>query len=104
YLHKTVLSAEMMLVKIIQRAKHLLANGIELPSTSIPFDFFLRSGKAIENLENHLDKFCQLDDYDVLATIKNWIFHSDKVLSTLCRFLVDRQLLKVKLQVMPVED
>ena len=103
YLHKTVVSAEMMLVKIIQRAKQLLVNGIELRSTSIPFDFFLQSGKSIREMEQHLDKFCQLDDYDVLATIKNWVFHSDRVLSTLCRYLVDRHLLKVKLQAIPFE-
>src|SRR6188472_465604 len=35
YLHKTVVSAEMMLVKIIQRAKYLITSGIELRSTSI---------------------------------------------------------------------
>jgi uncharacterized protein len=104
YLHKTVVSAEMMLVKIIQRAKYLITSGIELRSTSIPFDFFLQSGNNISQMEQHLDKFCQLDDYDVLATIKNWVFHSDRVLSTLCRFLVDRRLLKVKLQAMPFED
>jgi uncharacterized protein len=104
YLHKTVVSAEMMLVKIIQRAKFLIANGIELRSTSIPFDFFLQSGNNISQMEQHLDKFCHLDDYDVLATIKNWVFHSDRVLSTLCRFLVDRRLLKVKLQAVPFED
>ncbi|HSB94628.1 MAG TPA: HD domain-containing protein [Flavitalea sp.] len=103
YLHKTVVSAEMMLVKIIQRAKHLLSNGIELRSTSIPFDFFLQAGKKIGDIDHHLDKFCQLDDYDVLATIKNWAFHPDRVLSTLCRFLVDRRLLKVKLQATPFD-
>jgi HD superfamily phosphohydrolase len=103
YLHKTVVSAEMMLVKIIQRAKHLLANGFELKSTSIPFDFFLHAGINISQIDEHLDKFCQLDDYDVLATIKNWVFHSDRVLSTLCRFLVDRHLLKVKLQATPFD-
>lgn len=104
YLHKTVVSAEMMLVKIIQRAKHLLANGIEVRSTSIPFDFFLQKGRDLRNVDEYLDKFCQLDDYDVMATIKNWIFHSDKILSTLCRFLVDRQLLKVKLQATPFDE
>ena len=103
YLHKTVVSAEMMLVKIIQRAKYLLTNGIELRSTSIPFDFFLQSGTNIIQIDEHLDKFCQLDDYDVLATIKNWAFHPDRVLSSLCRFLVDRRLLKVKLQATPFE-
>jgi hypothetical protein len=44
-----------------------------------------------------------LDDYDVLSTIKNWMFHPDKVLSTLCRCLVDRRLFKVKLQAEPFQ-
>ncbi len=46
----------------------------------------------------NLDKFCLLDDYDVMATIKNWMHHPDKILSTLCKLLIDRRLLKVKLQ------
>ena len=41
------------------------------------------------------------DDYDVMSTIKNWIFHEDRVLSLLCRSLVDRRLLKVELQSRP---
>jgi len=45
-----------------------------------------------------------LDDYDVLTTIKNWIFHPDTVLSTLCRCLIDRRLLKVKLQAEPFDQ
>ena len=52
----------------------------------------------------HLDKFCNLDDYDVLATIKNWTQHEDVVLSTLCRCLVERRLLKVKLQAEPFDQ
>lgn len=104
YLHKTVVSAEMMLVKIIQRAKQLIASGETVRSTSIPFDFFLQHGKDILRMEEHLEKFCLLDDYDVMATIKNWVFHPDRVLSMLCRFLVDRKLLKVKLQALPFEE
>ena len=45
-----------------------------------------------------MDKFCRLDDHDVMATIKNWCKHPDKILATLCRSLVERKLLKVKLQ------
>jgi HD superfamily phosphohydrolase len=101
YLHKTVLSAEMMLVKIIERAAHLIRKGEEVKSTSIPFDFFLQNGHNGLDITNHLDKFCRVDDYDVMATIKNWIYHPDKVLALLCSMLVDRRLLKVKFQPIP---
>ena len=39
-----------------------------------------------------------------MATIKNWSRHPDKILATLCRSLVERKLLKVKLQAEPVAD
>ena len=38
-----------------------------------------------------------------MSTIKNWIFHPDKVLSLLCRNLIDRRLLKVRLQATPFD-
>ncbi len=104
YLHKTVLCAEKMLVKIIERAKELITQGAEVRSASPVLDLFLHdTGNAIA-IEEHLDKFCLLDDYDVMATIKNWMFHPDKILSRLCLFLVDRRLLKVKLQATPFEE
>lgn len=43
-----------------------------------------------------LEKFCSIDDYDVLMAIKSWGQHPDVVLSTLCRGLLNRRLLKVK--------
>jgi uncharacterized protein len=95
---QTVVSAEKMLVRIIERAKELIAKGIELRSTSVVFDFFLQYPEASNAITQHLDKFCLLDDYDVLSTIKNWMTHTDKVLSLLCRGLVERRLLKVKFQ------
>jgi hypothetical protein len=33
-----------------------------------------------------------------MSTVKNWMDHPDKILSTLCKGLVDRKLYKVKLQ------
>jgi HD superfamily phosphohydrolase len=104
YLHKTVLGAEKMLVKIIQRAKELIRLGYEVSASSITFDFFLKNNTDATLIEQQLDKFCLLDDYDVLATIKNWVFHSDTVLSTLCRCLTNRRLLKVKLQAEPFDQ
>jgi hypothetical protein len=101
YLHKTVLSAEKMLVKIIERAKELIAGGKELHSSSPILDFFLMDGGMADS---YLDKFCLLDDYDVMSTIKNWMFHPDKVLSQLSRFLIDRRLLKARFQARPIEE
>ena len=104
YLHKTVLAAEKMLVKIVLRAKELIRDGQKVPGSSSVLDFFLQYDGIEPPAEYHLDKFCLLDDYDVLSAIKNWMFHEDKVLSILCRSLVERRLLKVKLQVDPIDQ
>jgi uncharacterized protein len=103
YLHKTVVSAEMMLAKIISRAKELIANGTKLHAATPPLDFFLHHPDANENISDCLDQFCLLDDYDVMCTIKNWATHPDKILSLLCSALVDRTLFKVKLQTEPFD-
>jgi uncharacterized protein len=104
YLHKTVVSAERMLIKIIERAKALIAAGNKVCSNSEVFDYFLQHPEASGSITQNLDKFCLMDDYDVLSTIKNWMKHEDKVLSLLCRGLVERRLLKVKFQAEPFED
>lgn len=103
YLHKTVLSSEEMLVRILSRAKWLAKSGVKNLSNSTTLNFFLEAngGKVIEN---NLDKFCMLDDYDVLSAIKNWINYPDKILSALCRWLVERKLLKLKFLSEPVSE
>ncbi|HET9055646.1 MAG TPA: HD domain-containing protein [Chitinophagaceae bacterium] len=95
YLHKTVLSAEEMLVKILSRAKWLSKQGEKNISNSTVLNFFLESNGG-QVIESNLDKFCMLDDYDVLSAIKSWINHPDKILSTLCRWLTERRLLKLR--------
>ena len=82
YLHKTVLGAEMMLVKIIRRAKELIAKGENgtLQPLMILISFCMIN-PVMTAFEKHLDIFCRLDDYDVMATIKNWCAHPDKILS-----------------------
>jgi HD superfamily phosphohydrolase len=101
YLHKTVVSAESMLGKILQRARELWMQGIPVLSSSPVLDFFLQHRDEVPDVEANLDKFCLLDDYDVMGTIKGWIFHSDPVLSLLSRSLIDRHLLKVRFQATP---
>jgi uncharacterized protein len=103
YLHKTVLGAEMMLVNIIRRANELLGKGIEVPAATDALNFFMLNQNSSLSLEQNLTTFCKLDDYDVMATIKNWCHHNDKILSLLCRSLIDRKLYKVRLQADPVD-
>ena len=104
YLHKTVVSAEKTLVNVFKRALQLIENGIEVKSASIDLDFFLNHREKAKNIESHLDKFCRLDDHDVMASIKNWCHHSDAVLSGLSRRITERNLLKIKLQPIAVDE
>jgi hypothetical protein len=87
-----------MLVKVIDRANELIKNGIPVDSASRNLDFFLKEHQPDGNFIKHLEKFTQLDDTDVMCTIKNWCGHFDPILSRLCRGLVDRKLLKIKFQ------
>jgi hypothetical protein len=96
YLHKTVMAAEKMLVRIIERANELIASGIELPMASANLQFFLAEHRPDGKFIRHLEKFAQLDDTDVMCTIKNWCGHFDIVLSRLSKGLVERKLLKIK--------
>jgi HD superfamily phosphohydrolase len=104
YLHKTVMAAEKMLVKIIERANELMANGIELPMASANLQFFLKEHKPDGKFIKHLERFAQLDDTDVMCTIKNWCGHFDTVLSRLSKGLVERKLLKIKLASVPFDE
>jgi hypothetical protein len=103
YLHKAVMAAEKMLVKTIERAQELIGAGIELNAVSNNLDFFMKEHQPDGNFIKHLEKFTQLDDADVLCSIKNWCGHFDKVLSRLCKGIVDRKLLKVKFQAEPFD-
>ncbi len=103
YLHKAVLAAEMMLVKIIRRAKELIASGEKVEAATPELNFFLQNPNSYTSIEDHLDIFCRLDDHDLMATIKNWNHHPDKILALLCRSLVERKLLKIKLQAEPFD-
>ena len=93
YLHKTVLAAEKMLVKIIERAREVKA-----ASVSPFFDRFLHDSQGAETVHNLLFEFCQVDDFDIISSIKSWTLHTDQVLSVLCKNLLKRNLLKCKLQ------
>ncbi|MDB5231336.1 MAG: deoxyguanosinetriphosphate triphosphohydrolase [Chitinophagaceae bacterium] len=97
YLHKTVLAAEKMLVKIIERAKYLNSINDRNLSAGPAIDFFIQSydGKMTNQ---SLEWFCAMDDTDITFAIKTWRHHPDKVLSLLCDGLLNRRLLKCDLR------
>jgi uncharacterized protein len=99
YLHKTVLVAEKMLVHILKRAKEIGAN-----SPSEFLNMFLNAEMLKHSPAQLLFEFCQLDDNDVMSAVKQWQMHEDKVLSLLCGMLLNRNLLKIKMQTMPFAE
>ena len=97
YLHKTSVVAELILTKILKRAKELTQKGTILPCSE-PLQFFLQNKISLTDFDKSvLDKFSYLDDYDVLGAIKAWQFHDDFVLQSLCRMILNRDLLKIQM-------
>lgn len=106
YMHKTVLSAEFMLVNILKRAKYLATQGVELTGTQA-LRHFLHADYTWNDFEENpaiLKKFLELDDFDVMSGIKDWANHSDLVLSDLSGRIINRNLLKIRLQEKPFEE
>ena len=101
YLHKTVLSAEMTLVKILERVKALTLTSPELVPVSDPLQGFLLK-QYPGTIKQHIDQFCALDDTDVISAVKKWSRSPDPVLALLCRTVLDRRLFKLELQSTPI--
>ena len=106
YLHKTVLSAENLLVNILKRAKELAQKKADLFCTPALKIFLYKqySKKDFKDDPKLLDAFAILDDYDIMTSIKVWTTHKDPVLSMLCTQLVNRRLLKVEMQNLPFKE
>ena len=105
YLHKTVVSAEQMLVKILDRAKHLASKGIKLFATP-NFSYFLNNSISKADFKNNpqnLECFTLLDDYDIFTSVKVWASHTDFILSTLCKNLLSRNLYQVEISDEPAD-
>lgn len=99
YLHKTVLSAENLLVNMLVRAKEVYSKDATLFATS-GLRFFLESkaeGSDLLHADAFVQHFTSLDDYDIFACAKEWTRHSDQILASLSRRLIERKLLKIKL-------
>ncbi|MCL4638759.1 MULTISPECIES: HD domain-containing protein [Olivibacter] len=107
YLHKTVLSAEQMLIKILQRAKELTDKGNNVFATEALKHFIDNRVTKEDFLQDrtHLEFFTMLDDTDILATVKMGVKHEDTVLSKLCEQFMTRRLYHVELSnFMPTKE
>jgi HD superfamily phosphohydrolase len=95
YLHKTSLVAELMLTKVLKRAKELTQKGEELPCSK-PLQFFLFHKVELQEFDSHvLAQFASLDDFDIISALKEWQSHSDFILSQLSTMIINRDLLKI---------
>lgn len=104
YLHKAAMSAERMMVKILQRARALFESGkpIYLDEN---LRYFFETAISPENLNDEvLHRFIQLDDTDIDFATKKWRKNPDWVLSELCKRLLSRRLIKTRIQDEPVTD
>jgi HD superfamily phosphohydrolase len=107
YMHKTVVGADCMMRKILQRARFLAQNDdldIEnYPITSHLY-YFLKQGKRDITDKEALNHFILLDDTDIWSSIKVWSKHKDFILSFLATNLMNRNLGKVKIKTTPFTE
>jgi len=107
YFHKTVIAAENLLVKVLQRAREVAETDLSLPATP-SLGYFLRNRITRENMETRqaeiLNYFTSLDDDDIMVSAKSWVHHPDKLLSLLSDNLIRRILPRVRISEIPVPE
>jgi len=111
YLHKTVLSAEYLLINVLARAREIAVAGAELFATPVLKVFLAQEITSDDFTYNRiiggrpaLELFASLDDNDIIASIKEWQNHPDAILSYLSRCLVNRRLFKIKISKKPIPE
>lgn len=109
YLHKTVVSAEFLLIHVLKRARELCARGELVYATPtlktfLTHDFLEKDFFENEKVDgsNALDWYARLDDNDILSSVKEWQLHTDPVLSRLSQSIMNRKLFRVSLEDKPV--
>ncbi|MEI3790006.1 MULTISPECIES: HD domain-containing protein [unclassified Chryseobacterium] len=99
YYHKTSALAEFLLVKILERAKYLISEGMDLPAGE-NLKYFLNRGKSSATDED-IYRFTQLDDNDIIHAMKSWQDSEDFILSYWCRCVIQRNLPKTVISTRP---
>ena len=104
YLHKTGVVAEQLLISILKRARFLISDGVNLHASKSLLFFLTRAVDKDSFDSNTLGIFAQLDDVDILSAIKEWQYTEDFVLSELCKMIVHRRLLHIKIKKEPISE
>ena len=97
YLHKTAVSAEVMLIRLIKRAKELVQDGQSLMATPA-LSIFLERNITMKDFQEDpdiLEIYSLLDDNDIWGSIKFWQEHDDFVLRNYSKMLLERRLLGI---------
>jgi len=109
YLHKTVVSAEFLLINVLNRARELTSLRHKIfatPTLKVFLDNSFTSEDFIANIsiegKSVLDWYTLLDDNDILISVKEWQWDKDPVLSKLAFSLNNRKLFKTMLLEKPV--
>lgn len=101
YLHKTVLSAEHMLKKLLLRARKLLVEA-SFPGMPEVLEDFLRSHPGAADIQRdpdlYLQRFADLDDLDLGYAVKVLSRQDDPVLKILGQGLTQRKLFRTVLR------
>jgi HD superfamily phosphohydrolase len=98
YFHRTLRSAEAVLVSTLARARHLIESGkAGLLTHAAAFEKML-VGKQVT-----AEEYLQLDDTNIIYSLKEWSSDSDPILSDLARRFVDRKLFKAADLDLPAE-
>ena len=99
YLHKTSLVAEQLLTRLLKRAKYLVIHGVDI-NASKHLSFFLNCSITKKSINSEiLDEFANLDDNDIISAMKSWQYEDDFVLSNISKMLLNRELLKIEIQI-----
>lgn len=105
YMHKTVLAADQMLKRIINRARFLIESNKNVRST-VPVDYFIRTGIQREEIMNFQNRefagmFFKLDDNELISSVRQWVDNEDSILSDLAEAFLYRRLPSIVLSDQP---
>jgi len=104
YYHKTVVAAEQMLISVLKRVHDLTLSGIQVFAPPALSFFLGKDNNQISLNEETLKHFIDIDDSDILSSLKVWQYHQDPVLSRLSAQLLNRKLFRVVIDTNPLDE
>lgn len=96
YLHKTVLSADMLIRSVFQRVADLLKQQVNLEFSSPNLEYFIKDEPSARQriTPEIIEKYTSLDDHDIYQSIKKWARSADPILADLSTRFLNRDLFR----------